>query len=752
MTTERDNESWRTHEVPTFTQAEDTWIAGLTARQLLGLVIAVTLGYVVYQFSPLWFLPMLARIAVGVAVGLLLAGFVAIKPGGRTMFSVMREYVAFRFGPRYHVSAVRHLVATRPMEQYRRRRRRRGISFSVPLPLPGRIMRLDVWIPLPFGRGRSGEAAMLLLLLSGCVFAAGCGADRVQAQVADDYRGRRVYLQSIVTKLAGPINEGAQSATIRLRAAAPLKEAGPRLNETLQSVTELESHGTRVLPAWTRVGVAGPIGTVQALTTGQEFVFENVYLGDSGTQVGTNDIRPYCDIAMGEGQYIHLSSPSRISYRAHSTDCRIRAQGGNVDEIEGLTARDAISKPMLSVNWQDRKRNQGALTIGVGMLPYPGQAVISVTPVERIADGEAVLLDRHKICDGRLIKVVSLGIQGERPANPGTDDYFEGKSGQRIAGVVKTCPLVALTNVDVILPEMVVFAAGESDYEIKVRPMVSTLEPLNIVNRATLFVLDKEGTAELAELNVPKPGEAGFDPLNPNTVKFNIAPPALEDKRNSTDPDSAIIQLRVDLEHRVTVKRPVYQPIEQFDEHGVQHIYTCGCSKSGGTCSPAGGSCSCSCSSNHTRRYFKYWDPHYRVDAEDREYLPDSDDSNVELVFEQSFLFEKMLVTFDRPYVELVYVDPTPEPGEVREPDYHEEGRVVGLWDGEPLHCGPGVAQDTEGRWTGWLWVEPGTNSNGEAYGGCRRAFACKLKIPEQEEPFGPGGMPTEEDYECINK
>ena len=496
----------------------------------------------------------------------------------------------------------------------------------------------------------------------------------------------------------------------------------------------------------------GPIRTVQALTTGQEFVFENVYLGDSGTQVGTDDIRPYCDIAMGEGQYIHQSSPPRISYRAHSKDCRIRAQGGNVDLFEGLAARDAISKPVLSVNWQDRKRNQGALTIGVGMLPYPGQAVISVTPVERIADGEAILLDRHEICNGRLIKIVSLGIQGERPANPGTDDYFEGESGQRIAGVVKTCPLVALTNVEVILPEMAVFAAGESDYEIKVRPVVSTLEPLNIVNRATLFVLDKEGTAELVELNVPKPGEAGFDPLNPNTVKFNIAPPALEDKRNSTDPDSAIIQLRVDLEHRVTVKRPVYQPIEQFDEHGVQHIYTCGCSKSGGTCSPGGGSCSCSCSSNHTRRYFKYWDPHYRVDAEDREYLPDSDDSNVELVFEQSFLFEKMLVTFDRPYEELVYVDPTPEPGEVREPDYYEEGRVVGLWDGEPLHCGPGVAQDTEGRWTGWLWVETGTNSNGEAYGGCRRAFACKLKIPEQEEPFGPGGMPTEEDYECINK
>ncbi len=751
MTTDRDNEGWRTHEVPTFTQAEDTWIAGLTARQLLGLVMAVTLGYVTYQFSPLWFLPTLARIAAGVTVALVIAGFVAIKPGGRTMFAVLGEYVAFRLGPRYHVSTVRHLVATRPMEQYRRRRRRRGISLSLPVPLPGRIVRLEVWIPLPFSAGRSGGAALLLLILSGGMLTAACGADRVQAQVADDYRGRRVYLQSIVTQLAGSINEGAQGATIRLKAAAPLKEAGPRLNETLQSVTELQSHGTRVLRAWTRVGAAGPIETVQSLTTGQEFTFENVYLGDSGFQSGTDDIRPYCDIAMGEGQYIQHSSPPRISYRAHSKDCRIRAQGGNVDQIEGLSARDAISKPVLSVNWQDRKRNQGALTIGVGMLPYPAQAIISVTPIGRLADGEAVLLDRHKICDGRLVKIVSLGIQSERPADPGADDYFDGESGQRIAGVVKTCPLVALTNVEVVLPETVVFAAGESDYEIKVRPVVGTTVPLNIVNSATLFVLDRNGTTELAALNVPKPGEAGFDPLNPDTVKFNIASPALEDKRNSTDPDSAIVQLRVDLEHRVTVKRPVYQPIQRFDEHGVHHIYRCGCSKSGGICSP-GGSCRCSCSSSQTSRYFKYWDPHYRVDADDREYLQNSDDSNVELVFEQSFLFEKMLVTFDRPYEELEYVDPTPEPGEVREPDYYEEGRVVGLWDGEPLRCGSGVAQDTEGRWTGWLWVEPGTNSKGEAYGGCRRAFACKLNIPEQEEPFGPGETPTEEDYECINK
>ncbi len=749
MTTERDaREAWRTHEVPTFTQTEDTWLFGLTAKQLLGVVLAVVLGYVVFQFAPLWFLPSMVRVGIAAVVGVLVAGFVAIRPGGRSMFGILSEYISFRFGARYHVSEVRDLVRRRPMERVQRRRR--GTHLRVPVPLTGRTISLEV--RLPFGSGGSGgpAAGVLLLAVSGVVLA-GCGFDSAEAQVADDYRGRRVYLQSIVVRLGGSINEGAQAATIRLRAAASLKEAGPRVNETLQSVTELKSHGTRVLPAWTVVGGAGAIPAREALGAGEEFVFENIYLGDPGGRLlpEGGDIRPYCDIAMREGHFINRQSPSRISYRMHSEDCRIRAQGGSVDDVEGLSARDAISKPVLSVNWQDRKRNQGALSIGEGMLPYPKPRVISVVPVEEILDGEAALLDRHKICNGNDVEIVSLGIQTERPDDPGAEDYFEGETGQRIAGEVRTCPLVAPENVSVMLEEMAVFAQGNSDFEIRVRPVVSTIQPLDIVNSATLFVLDGEGN-EVWQGQVPKPGDAGFDPLKPDTVKFNVAPPVLEDKRNSTDPDSAIVQLRLDLEHRVTAKRPVYQPIVHYDRRVERHISSCSCS-----CSRSGG-CpgGCSCSRNSSRSYadYEYWPEHYRVESEDRQYLHESEDSNVVLIFEQSFLFEKMLVTFDRPYEELVYIDPTPEPGEVREPDYYEEGRVIGLWDGEPLYCDSGIAQDDEGRWTGWLWVQPGTNSKGEAYGGCRRAFACKLNIPEQEEPFGPDGTPTEDDYECINR
>ena len=516
----------------------------------------------------------------------------------------------------------------------------------------------------------------------------GCGMDRAQAQVADDYRGRRVYLQSVVVKLSGPVNEGAQAATIRLRAAAPLKEAGPRVNETLQSVTELESHGTRVLPAWDESRSGGTRSLHRRhLGVGDEFVFENVYT------LETFEIySPYCDIAMPEGHYIRRQSPARISYRAHSEHCRIRAQGGVVDSEEGLSARDAISKPVLSVNWQDRRRNQGALSIGEGMLPYPKLRIISVTPAQDIQDGDAALLDRHEICNGSDVEIVSLGIQSERPADPGVDDYFDGATGQRIAGEVRTCPLVALRNVRVILEEMAVFAQGNSDFEIRVKPVVSTLMSQDIVNSAKLVVLDRNGV-EGPEFQVPKPGDAGFDPLTPDTVKFNLAPPVLEDKLNSTDPDSAIIQLRLDLTHQVTVKRPVHQPVEHYDRRVESHISSCSCSCSRRGSCPGG----CSCSRNSSRSYadYEYWPEHDRVESDARQYLPDTEEANVVLVFEQQFLFEKMLVTFDRPYEELEYVDPTPEPGEVREPDYYEEGRVIGLWDSEPLYCDSNVARTT---------------------------------------------------------
>ena len=576
MTTERqDREAWRTHEVPTFTQAEDTWLFGLTAKQLLGVVIAVVLGYVVFQFAPLWFLPLMVRIGVGAVVGVVGAGFVALRPGGRSVFGIIREYLSFRFGARYHISEVNDLIRRRPMEQFRRRRRRRGTHLRLPLPLPGRTVTLEIRLPFGIG-GRGSTAAGILLLVAAGTLMAGCGPDKAEAQVADDYRGKRVYLQSVVVKLSGSVNEGAGAATIRLKAAAPMKEAGPRVNETLQSVTELESHGTRVLPAWTFVGSAGPITPLQALGTGEEFVFENIFLGDRG------GIRPYCDIAVRQGYFISRQSPPRISYRAHSEHCRIRAQGGSVEDIQGLSARDAISKPVLSVNWQDRKRNQGALSIGEGMLPYPKVRVISVTPVEDMADGDAVLLDRYEICNGNDVEILTIGIQSERPENPGADYYFEGAAGQRIAGEVRICPLIAPNNVRVIMEEMAVFAQGEADFEIKVTPVVSTLVPQDIVNSATLFVLDKGGV-EIWDGIVLKPGDAGFDPLKPDTVKFNVAPTVMEDKRNSTDPDSAIIQLRLDLEHLVTVKRPVYQPIQYYPEFGNTHIYQCRCSASGGS-------------------------------------------------------------------------------------------------------------------------------------------------------------------------
>ena len=123
-------------------------------------------------------------------------------------------------------------------------------------------------------------------------------------------------------------------------------------------------------------------------------------------------------------------------------------------------------------------------------------------------------------------------------------------------------------------------------------------------------------------------------------------------------------------------------------------------------------------------------------------------------MFTQTYYFEPTLVAFDKPFEELIYMEPTPRPGREGEPDYYNEGDIVGhvggFKTGTEVVCGPGV-ELVDGQPTGWLWVPPDVNSLGEPYGGCRQDFACRLNVPEREEIFGPSGLPTEDDYECLD-
>lgn len=734
-----DDESWRRHEVPTFTQVEDTWIAGLTLKQILGLVMAVGIGYAVFQLAPLWFLPTIFRLGLAAAVTLIIAGFVAIKPGGRSMFGLVNEYISLYFGLRYMVEDIDNLFApTRRSAASSRKRSRFKLPFI------------------------GGSGSVLIFLLGGLLLTA-CGSEEVNAQIAEDYYGRRVYLQSIVVDLNDDNSRGGSSATVRLKAAAPLATVDVGVNETLQSVTELAAHRTRTQPALTRVGGTQPIPGQTALETGQQFIFENVYLGDRLSLTDSDKaIRPYCDISTSnfEGLFITTSSEPTLKARGHAADCRILSAGALKPGTAGLEAKDALSKPHLTVKWRDRKRNVGALGISHGMLPYPKPAIIDILPIDYITEivdtsNQARLFNRFSLCAPHQVKVVKLGIQRERPTGlSASDDYFDGQSGRRLAGEVQICRLSArfAPSVEVLLPEMVVFGRGNSAFEMKVRPMVSTTDPgANIVNNATLKV---------SSPNAPEDGDLASisfqelsSPLGFPTVKFNvpIGDALLAPKTYSTDLDSATIRMQVDMEHRITVKRPPEQRIEHYPPKLVTHLTSCGCSSRGGTCGDNGGSCSCSCTAVRGFSTFEYYPDHYRVDPSDRLYTQDSASADITYTFQQTFTFEDILITFDEPYEELIYVEPTPEPGRIVRPDYVEPGGKVAPWKHDILYCTPDTSFDDDGDWTGWIWVEPGINSKGEEYGGCRLPYACKLKIPEQEEPFGPGGTPTEEDYECLN-
>ena len=276
-------------------------------------------------------------------------------------------------------------------------------------------------------------------------------------------------------------------------------------------------------------------------------------------------------------------------------------------------------------------------------------------------------LNPSELCDARKFKVMKLGIQSATPGDPGEDDFFEGGGGRRVAGVIKVCPLEDNTRMaSVGLAELVVFAQGNSDYEISIRPIVTTLEPENIVNRAALYFIYGDGT-ELGPFNVPLSTDSDYDEHNANTVKFNVGAPATkyETKVIGTELDSLRFSLRVEVDHVVTVKRPVYQPIDFYAQLLVTHITYCGCSKSGGSCSE-GGTCSCSCSTNRGYAEFEYYPDHYRVESESREYSPNTEASDVMHHFRQVFHFESTVAAFDKAYTDLIYVEPTPRPGEHR--------------------------------------------------------------------------------------
>ncbi len=88
----------RVYELPTHLQVEDVLIAGLTARQLLRLMIGASLAYGVWDQAG-W-LAQDVRLAVAVVVAVIGVLFALLQPGGRPLDQWLLAGVLFVVLPR----------------------------------------------------------------------------------------------------------------------------------------------------------------------------------------------------------------------------------------------------------------------------------------------------------------------------------------------------------------------------------------------------------------------------------------------------------------------------------------------------------------------------------------------------------------------------------------------------------------------------------------------------------------------------
>lgn len=88
----------RVHELPTHLQVEDVLLAGLTARQLLRLMIGASLAYGLWDQAVGLPIPLRAGLAVALALaGVLLA---LVQPGGRPLDQWLLAALLFALLPR----------------------------------------------------------------------------------------------------------------------------------------------------------------------------------------------------------------------------------------------------------------------------------------------------------------------------------------------------------------------------------------------------------------------------------------------------------------------------------------------------------------------------------------------------------------------------------------------------------------------------------------------------------------------------
>ena len=347
------------------------------------------------------------------------------------------------------------------------------------------------------------------------VSAVGCGGS-VSAQGGWEgvqyYPGERVFLQAIVidrSKELGiePINEYnpegdlvrgtmqvGEYASVRLKAAAPLREIRPSVNTSVHTIDRYASERARsgsglppncrlsrgeevrgyyfvdggVLPWNCQRGLASGD---EGIVLGQEIAFNSIMLAQPPARdcwVGVSESNPYVHLSMtygsrgnqdvfGEGQ--GLTKWGMVKRDRCRLDLRRDNRGGWKDGVSPLHASE---KPSLVFNWVDRLQNAGVLFLGgylqpshQGFLWKAGKlekhVSISIGGVTYGDDAQdTFVIDDSTFCALNTIRLLSIGVQMEESAHPvdyadelvpGGGNYFDGGPGRQVAGMVQVCPL-----------------------------------------------------------------------------------------------------------------------------------------------------------------------------------------------------------------------------------------------------------------------------------------------------------------------
>ena len=440
------------------------------------------------------------------------------------------------------------------------------------------------------------------------------------------------------------------------------------------------------------------------------------------------------------------------------------------------------------------------------------------------------VIDDLTFCGVNAIRLLSIGVQTERPSNRvaypeilrvpgGGTDYFEGRAGRQIAGVVQVCPLknerdVRIGssevfqggNMQLLMKDVLVVEANagtDEDFNIPVSSMVETERKEDVDTRAYLEVWvegrDPTLPAKLVfpRVEIPRKGEPGFypSPRNPTlelpAIKFMIDASGwgqdhfqdrlrenvLGELEPATDADGKIIypsnldvarlDVKIILEHIVTVPSPDRQMVGSCPLREEEHIETCtgrSCTMRGESC--GGGGCS------STVKEFEYWGPHNRVSLTTSpisvrgcpngggERIIGADEKKT-FAYQREVWLEPLYVAFGPVYEEWqkVNTDFTMEGGGVASrfgvkndgsvvPRRGDGGKVLRVLEGEDLPNKPGTACSAASaiRENGWTWYAPQTfpSENDPLKTPVEYAGYCQLDYVPKDSSIGT-------DYICLN-